>query len=144
MKRTLTIIIVAFMCAGCAQTINTYGIENIDTIPKGDYALFLYSSGAGDRLRAVFLKNPDAGVEVVPYSVQITTATGTVRDALTFMEKASGYKRISFQGVTHKGKPIGYLLSFDWYGFTRDRIEPLLFEREGKIYFTAREYRRDD
>lgn len=125
--------------AGCAQAIGTFGIGSIEAIPKTTYTTYLYSSGEGGRLRAVLLKSPDADVEIIPYSVQITTATGTVENALSFMEKTGLYRNIYFQGVTYKGKTIGYLLTFGYHSFSRDSLEVNLYEQGGKIYFAVSE-----
>jgi hypothetical protein len=123
----------------CAQTITTTGIATLDSIPKATYTMYTYVAPATPQLRAVFLKSPDAGVEVVPYSVQITTATGTVDDALAFLEKGPGFKRTSFQSVEFRGKTVGYLLVPERHSFARRYIEVNLYERDGKIYFVPSE-----
>jgi hypothetical protein len=144
MKTAKTLFLFAVLIlAGCAQSITTFGIRDYDGIPKATYTMYLYSGGISERLRAVFLKSPEAGVEVVPYSVQIITAAGTVENALTFMEKAGAYSRISFQGVTYQGKTIGYLLTFGTHSISGERLEVSFYERGGKVFFTAREYGRD-
>ncbi len=130
--------------AGCIQAIDTYSIRDINSIPQIEYTAYLYSSGEGEVLRAVFLTNPDSGIEVIPYSIQITTAKGTPADALKFMEKSSSSRQIECQGVNYKGKLIGYLLTHGYHSFSRDSIGINLHEREGKVYFSVWEKRYDD
>jgi hypothetical protein len=129
--------------AGCAQAINTYGVGDIDAIPKVEYTAYHYSSGAGERLRAVFLKSPDSDIDVIPYSIQITTGKATPEEARKFMERGRYSKNIDYQGVTYKGKPIGYLLTYRYHSFSRDSIEINLFERDGKVYFSVWEKKYD-
>lgn len=140
----LLLITVLAVLAGCIQAIDMYSIRDIDSIPQMEYTAYLYSSGEGEVLRAVFLKNPDSGIEVVPYSIQIATAKGTPADALKFMERGSSAGQIECQGVTYKGKPIGYLLTRRYYGFSSESIEINLYEREGKVYFSVSEKKHDD
>jgi hypothetical protein len=123
----------------CAQAVTTTGIWTLDSIPKATYTMYAYATSATPQLRAVFLKTTDAGVEVVPYSVQITTATGTVDDALAFVEKGVGYKQTFFQRVEFRGKTIGYLLVTERHSFGRRYININLYERDGKIYFAPSE-----
>ncbi|MEK7267586.1 MAG: hypothetical protein AABZ98_03235, partial [Nitrospirota bacterium] len=123
------------MLAGCVQAVSTYTIDDFKTIPKVVYTAYLYSSGIGERLRAVFLKSPETDVEIVPYSRQITTAKVTFSDALTFMEKVGDFRNISIQGVKYKEKTIGYLLTFARPLSPRESIEADVYERDGKIYF---------
>jgi len=130
--------------AGCVQAVSTYNIDDYKAVPKGVYTAYLYSSGIGEKLRAVFLKRPDADVEVVPYSRQIITAKVTFSDALTFMEKAGEFRNISIQGVKYKEKTIGYLLSFQRHASMRESIEVNLYERNGKIYFAVTERKYDE
>ena len=126
------------------QAVSTYTIDDFKTIPKVVYTAYLYSSGIGERLRAVFLKSPETDVEIVPYSRQITTAKVTFSDALTFMEKAGDFRNISIQGVKYKEKTIGYLLTFARPLSPRESIEADVYERDGKIYFAVKEKRYDE
>lgn len=144
--RRLSIICVLslIVLAGCMQAVSTYNIDDYKTVPKVVYTAYLYSSGIGERLRAVFLKSPETDVEIVPYSRQITTAKVTFSDALTFMEKAGDFKNISIQGVKYKEKTIGYLLTFTRPLSPRESIEADVYERDGKIYFSVREKRYDE
>lgn len=130
--------------AGCVQTVTTYNIDDYKTVPKVVYTAYLYSSGIGERLRAVFLKTPETDVEIVPYSRQITTAKVTFSDALTFMEKVGDFRNISIQGVKYKEKTIGYLLTFERHASMRESIEVNLYERNGKIYFAVSERKHDE
>lgn len=123
--------------AGCVQAINTYGVGDFNAIPKVEYTAYQYSSGAGEGLRAVFLKSPDSDVDIIPYSIQITTGKATPEEARKFMEKGSHFRNIEYQGVTYKGKPIGYLFTYGYHSFSRDSIEINLFERGGKVYFSV-------
>ncbi len=128
----------------CARTVTTAGIRTIGSIPNETYTLYAYVAPTAPQLRAVFLKSPEAGVEVVPYSVQIITMAGTVDDALAFVEKGAGYKRTSFQKVEFRGKTVGYLLAPERHSFARRYIEINLYEREGKIYFAPSELGSND
>ena len=130
--------------AGCVQTVTTYNIDDYKTVPKVVYTAYLYSSGIGERLRAVFLKSPETEVEIVPYSRQITTVKVTFSDALTFMEAVGDFKNISIEGVKYKEKTIGYLLTFSRPTSPRESIEVNVYERDGKIYFSVRERKHDE
>jgi len=130
--------------AGCVQTVTTYNIDDYKMVPKVVYTAYLYSSGIGERLRTVFLKTPETDVEIVPYSIQITTAKVTFSDALTFMEKVGDFKNISIEGVKYKDKTIGYLLTFSRPTSPRESIEVNVYERDGKIYFSVTEKHYDE
>lgn len=123
--------------AGCVQAIDTYGVRDFNAIPKVEYTAYRYSSGTGERLRAVFLKSADSDIEIIPYSIQITTGKATPEEARAFMERGSHFRNIVYQGVTYKGKPIGYLFTYGYHSFSRDLIEIHLFERDGKVYFSV-------
>jgi len=144
MRRLSVIFLILMVLAGCVQAVSTYSIDDYKTVPKGVYTAYLYSSGIGEKLRAVFLKSPDADVEVVPYSRQIITAKVTFSDALTFMEKVGDFKNISIEGVKYKEKTIGYLLTFSRPLSPRETIEVNLYERDGKIYFAVTERKHDE
>jgi len=144
--RRLSIIAVLSLAvlAGCVQTVSTYTIDDFKTVPKVVYTAYFYSSGIGERLRAVFLKTPETDVEIVPYSRQITTAKVTFSDALTFMEEVGDFKNISIEGVKYKERTIGYLLTFARPLSPRESIEADVYERNGKVYFSVREKRYDE
>lgn len=145
MRRLSVICVLSLIVlAGCVQAVSIYNIDDYKTVPKVVYTAYLYSSGIGERLRAVFLKTPETDVEIVPYSRQITTAKVTFSDALTFMEKAGDFKNISIQGVKYKEKTIGYLLTFSRPLSPRESIEADVYERDGKIYFAVKEKRYDE
>ena len=145
MLRSIRVLFLISLLAflGCAQAVSTFTLRDHDSIPKTSYTTYLYSAGSAEKLRAVFLKSPETDVEIVPYSIQIITASGTLQDALNFMEKTAAYRRVNFQGVTYKGKTIGYLLTYDQPIFARESIEVNLFERNGKVYFSVTEKRFD-
>jgi len=128
----------------CTQAVTTVGIGDPDSIPQAVYTMYLYVAPTAPQLRAVFLKNPDAGAEVVPFSVQITSATGTAGDALAFLDERPGFKRVSIQRVELRGKTIGYLLVPERHSFARRYIEVNLYERNGKIYIVPSEQGVDD
>ena len=123
----------------CAQSVTTIGVGSLDSIPKTTYTMYLYVAPTAPQLKAVFLKSPDSAVEVVPYSVQIATATATPEEALARVEKGPGFKRISFYRVDLRGKTIGYLLMPERHSFARRYIDVNIYEREGKIYFVPSE-----
>jgi hypothetical protein len=141
MKKAGIFIFMILIGAGCAQSVSTQSIGSIDAIPKEDYTLFLYSAGTAERLRAVFLQSPDSGVEVVP-SNQVIKQTGTASDAIRFMEKSGIRSRV--EKVMYEGRTIGYLLTSGRHSFAaREWIDVSLYERGGKIYFTATEHRQE-
>ncbi len=145
MRRLSVIAVLSLIVlAGCVQAVSTYNIDDYKTVPKVVYTAYLYSSGIGERLRAVFLKSPETDVEIVPYSRQITTAKVTFDDALTFMEKVGDFRNISIQGVKYKEKTIGYLLTFTRPLSRRESIEADVYERNGKIYFSVTERKYDE
>lgn len=126
--------------AGCAQPVTTVGIASPDALPKASFKAYLFSAGIGSRFRAVLLKNPESDIEIVPFSVQITTAPSiTVDHAIAFMNQAGGYKTIYYQGVVYKGKTVGYLLTHGSFIFSRDAYEADLSERGGKVYFSMKQ-----
>ncbi len=123
----------------CAQSINIVGVESIDSIPKATYKTYTYVAPSAPQLRAVFLESPDSNVEIVPYSVQITSTASTPDEALAWLEKGPGFKRISFYRVDFRGKTIGYLLLPERHSFARRYIEVNLYERGGRIFFVPSE-----
>ncbi|MBI5633564.1 MAG: hypothetical protein HZA15_08820 [Nitrospirae bacterium] len=144
MKKTALFLLLSLMLAGCAQTVTTYGLDSIDTVPKTTYTLYEYSSGPSGRYRAVLLKLSESTVEVVPYSLQISTLQGTLYDALHFMGSDNYHKYMPVFGVRYNGRTVGYLLGPVRHTFSRDSIETNLFEREGKIYFSVFERNYND
>ena len=140
MKTIGTITLLALVTAlACAQTITITGIGTIDSIPKATYTMYFYVAPTTERLRAVFLKIPDADVEIIPYSVQTTTVTGTVDDALTFLEHGTGIQSVTPRMVTFRGRKIGYLLAPERHMFSNQYIDVNIYERNGRIYFNPAE-----
>ena len=134
-------VILLVTSAGCAQTVQMQDVERVDSIPKTTYTAYFYAYGEADLFRAVLLKFPESDAEIVPYSVQIYQATSTFEDAMAFMHKGKGYKNVDVREVTHRGKTIGYLLTYRTYTgiFSRGSVEVQVYERGGKIYFGVRE-----
>jgi hypothetical protein len=83
------------------------------------------------------LKDPGSEVEVVPNSVQIEKTTGTYEDAIAFMQRGAGYRRVTIQTVSYKGKAVGYLLTQPRFVLGMEYIEVHLFDHGGKIYFSV-------
>ena len=138
-KKFIWLMVAALSLSGCAQSVSTFAIKGIDSPSTTAYTMYQYSSGAGERLRAVLLKNPESDVEIIPYSVQITTTKGTLDDGYRFMERGNIYRQTSMLGVSYKGKTIGYLITSQKHMFSRDAIDVSLFERDGKVYFSVYE-----
>ena len=55
------------------------------------------------------------------------------------MRATRGDRTIFTQVVSYKDTPIGYLLSYDQPGYNMERININLTERNGIVYFSARE-----
>src|SRR4030065_1015703 len=116
----LIFLVIVIVLAGCTQSINTYSVGDITAMPKIEYTAYFYSSGIGEGLRAAFLKSPDSDIDVIPYSIQITTGKATPEEVLRFMEKGKHYRNIDYQGITYKDKLIGYLFTYRYSSFSRD------------------------
>ena len=139
----LIFLVIVIVLAGCTQSINTYSVGDITAMPKIEYTAYFYSSGIGEGLRAIFLKSPDSDVDIIPYSIQITTGKATLEEAFKFMEKGRYYRNVDSHGIAYKGKLIGYLFTYRYSSFSRDSIEINLSERGGKVYFSVLEKNRD-
>jgi hypothetical protein len=138
MKKLIIILLfITLILAGCAQTVMTSRITDYEKIPEVKYETYIYVSGEGGRLRAVFLKDPGTDVEVVPYSIEMSKVESTFDDAMDFMTIHRKYKMVSVDEVRYKGDLIGYLLTHQTHSFKRVYIEVSLYERNGKIYFTV-------
>lgn len=137
MKKLFILLLSCMILAGCAQSLSKYHIENIDSIPNITYEMYTYAGGEGRKLRAVFLKDPTTDVEVVPYSIQITKSTGSLDDALAFMTTWPKYKKVYIDAITYKGTLAGYIITHSYHPFKRYYIEPHIFERNGKIFFSV-------
>jgi hypothetical protein len=145
-QRVISFLFLSVFLAGCARTVpvSTYSLGSIDSPPATTYTMYQYSSGSGERLRAVLLKHPESNVEIVPYSVQIVETKGSLEDAYRFMDRGNLFKHTSVLGVTYQGKTIGYLMEHRRHTFSRDSIETDFFERDGKVYFSVIERRYND
>lgn len=145
MRSTKTLFLLFLLVlTGCTSAIQMQGIERLEGVPKDNYVTYLYSAGGAERFRAAFLKLPGSDAEVIPYSLQITKTTGTFEDAIAFMQRGPGYKKVDIQSVSYKGKQIGFLLTQPTYTLGRNYIEVNLFESGGKIYFSVWEKYFDD
>lgn len=138
------LLLLSFFLSACAQTVSTYSLGVSDTIPKSTYTQYQYSSGVNQRLRAVFLKNPESDIEIIPYSVQIETIKGSLDDAYNFLDRGIGHRHISVQGVRYQGKTIGYLMVLEKHMFSRDEMGITLYEKNGKVYFSVSERTYND
>ena len=128
---------ILFLLAGCAQTVTQARVNDYSRISDVKYETHIYISGEGGRLRAVFLKAPDADVEIVPYSIEMSKQESTFDDAMDFMTIHHKYKMVRVDEVRYKGELIGYLLTHPMHSFQRVYIEVSLYERNGRIYFTV-------
>jgi len=138
------LLLLSFFLTGCVQTVSTYSIGGVESLPKATYIQYQYSSGASERLRAVMLKNPESDVEIIPYSVQITTTRGSLEDAYHFLDRGISHRYISVLGVRYQEKTLGYLLVPEKHIFARDGIEATLYEKNGKVYFSVFERSYND
>jgi hypothetical protein len=135
----ILLFLILLVLAGCTRTIQVQGVEKIEGISNLNYVTYLYSSGPGERFRAAFLKDPSSDLDVIASSIQIRKTTGTVEDAIGFMQRGQGYKRVDIQSVSYNNKHVGYLITQPAFALAREYIEVNLFERGGKIYFSVRE-----
>jgi hypothetical protein len=142
--KKLVLLLFPFLIAGCVQTIGTRDLDKKESIPSISYEAYFFIAGMSERSRAVFLKKPDAGVEVEPYSSEIMGSTASYAEAMSFMREKRGARTITTQVVSYKEKPIGYLLSYDQPGIDMERVYINLTERNGVIYFSAREITQAD
>ena len=146
MKSFKALILLWLLVSGCMQAVQTERLERYDAVPRLNYVMYLYSSGVGERLRTVFLKNPESDVEIVPYSVGIIKTSGTFDDAMAFMRHGISYQSVEVEKVTYKGKLIGHLLTYPAFSayyntLERESLVVNLFERDGKVYFSVSERR---
>ena len=146
MKSFKVLILLLLSVSGCVQAVQTELMGSYDAVPRLNYVIYLYSSGVGERLRTVFLKNPESDVEIVPYSAGIIKTSGTFDDAMAFMQRGISYQSVQVEKVTYKGKSIGYLLTFPAFSayyntLERESLVVNLFERDGKVYFSVSERR---
>lgn len=144
MIKKLVLLLLPFLIAGCVQTIRTSDLGKKEGVPAISYEAYFFAAGISERSRAVFLKHPDANVEVVPSTNEITTTTASYAEAMSFMKEKRGVRTISTQKVTYNDRPLGYLLSYDQPGIDMERVNIDLTERNGIIYFSAREMTKTD
>lgn len=125
--------VVSMSLIGCSLTpLQTYTLANYHSVAAMKYTLYLYSSG---QLKAVFLKSPEANVEVLAYSPEIIQASGTPEDVMAFMRRGI-YRNIDVKSVEFKDKVIGYLFTYREIGVTAgpSYLVVDLFERNDKIF----------
>jgi hypothetical protein len=138
-------LILPFLFAGCVQNVRTAELNPKERIPSNTYEAYFFVAGSGDKSRAVFLIEPDSGVEVLPYSSDITSTTSSYPEAMNYMKEKRGMRPISTQKVFYKDKFIGYLLTYEKERVDREEMTVNVFEKGGKVYFSAREiFRADD
>ncbi len=138
-KRRIMALLLFLPVVACAPAVTTVGVGNPESIPQAVYTMYLYSAPDTPQLKAAFLKSPDAGAEIVPFSVQVTTAAGTVKDALAYIGERPGFRRVAVQRVELRGSTIGYLLLPERHSFARRYIEVHFYERNGKIFLLPSE-----
>lgn len=145
MKRILVIFLFFSLAGGCASTLVTERLKGVDNVPNVRYDAYLYSSGESERFRAVLLLNPDSKAEVVYSARQVEKAPATVREAIAFMQKGVGHWPVEVRRVELRGSTVGYLLlRVRSTGLVpREHLEVNLFEKDGKIHFSAWEQKPD-
>jgi hypothetical protein len=130
------------LMAGCAQNIRYHDMDARPKTPSISYEAYFYMEGLGEKSRAVFLKFPDAQVDVVASAQAITSTTSTLSEAYSFMNEVRGLRKVTALYLTYKDKPLGYLIKYtDDHDATRGRDAIIidLYESGGKIRFNARE-----
>ncbi|HTZ16838.1 MAG TPA: hypothetical protein VMB78_00200 [Dissulfurispiraceae bacterium] len=137
-KKTV-FLLVAVLIAGCAQNIRSHDVRSTEEIPAISYEAYLFVAGISERSRVAFLRHPDADMDIEPASPEIISTTITYPAAMTFMQMKKGMRSISTEVITYKGKPLGYLISYNQGGTNYEFVETNFTERGGKIYFSARE-----
>ena len=144
MVKKIAAIMIVLLLAGCAQTLSFRTLDKKEGIPSISYEAYFFTAGISERSRAVFLKIPDSEVIVQPYSSEIVASTATYKEALSFMYEKRGARTISTQVVSYKDGPVGYLLRYDQAGVNMETININLTEKNGVIFFNAREETRAD
>jgi|GEM_PF-5741194 len=142
MKKYLLFLLVIFL-AGCTQNMSFHDMETHKRAPNINYEAYFYVEGSLDRSRAVFLKHPEAQIDIVASSPQITATTATYSNALAYMHEAKGLRKVVTRYVTYMEKPLGILITYDSSSLPTDKgiyeIVVELYEFKGKIYFKAYE-----
>ncbi len=130
MKRLSVLLVLLLVSTGCARSLRTVALGDINSVPEAVYDAYIFSADGG--LKAVLLKGPGSSVDVVAYSSEIVVIRGTPREVLAFLGKNL---HPSVEGVNLDGKTVGYLLISDRKLFEARSLRVDLFARGGKIYF---------
>jgi hypothetical protein len=142
MKKYLLVLMI-FILAGCMQNIRFHDTDTQKRTPNISYEALYYVEGSGDKSRAVFLRHPEAPIDVVASSPQITATTSTYGDAIAYMNETRGLRKVITRFVTYKDKPLGYLISFDddhsATETTNHEIVIEIYEFKGAVHFKAAE-----
>jgi len=144
MTKKLVLLLLPFLIFGCAQDLRFHDLGKKEKVPAISYEAYFFVAGISERSRAVFLKMPDVEIAVEPASPEIVSTTATYSEAMTFMIEKRLMRSITTQTVTYKDKPLGYLLTYDQAGVNGENVITNLYERGGKIYFSAREDSRSN
>jgi hypothetical protein len=144
MINELVLLLLPLVIFGCAQDLRFHDLDKKEKVPAISYEAYFFVTGISERSRAVFLKKPDVEIPIEPASPEIVSTTATYSEAMTFMIEKRLMRSITTQTVTYKDKPLGYLLSYDQPGVNGETVITNLYERDGKIYFSAREDTRTD
>ena len=139
MLKKLVLLLVTISVAGCVQTISTRNLDKKEGIPQVSYSAYFFSAGISERSRAVLLINADSGVEARADSTDITSTTASYAEALAFMREKKSARTVSTHLVSYKDKPVGYLLTYDQPGNNAETVNVTISEKNGVIYFNARE-----
>ena len=139
MTRRLVLLLLSFLIFGCAQDLRFHNLAKKEKVPSISYEAYFFVAGIAEKSRAVFLKMPDVDISIEPASPEIVSTTATYAEAMTFMIEKRLMRSITTQTVTYKDKPLGYLLTYDNAGVNGEKVITNLYERGGKIYFSAQE-----
>jgi hypothetical protein len=139
MTNRLILLVLPFLIFGCSQNIRLHDLDTKEKVPAISYEAYFFVTGLSERSRAVFLKKPDIEIAVEPASPEIVSTTATYPEAMTFMLDRRYMRSITTQTVIYKDKPLGYLLTYNQPGLDGEVVVTNLYERDGKIYFNARE-----
>ncbi len=139
MIRKLVLLLLPFFIFGCAQDLRFHNLDKTEQVPAISYEAYFFVAGISERSRAVFLKKPDVEIAIEPASPEIISTTATYVEAMAFMIEKRLMRSITTQTVTYEDKPLGYLLTYDQAGVNGEKVITNLYERGGKIYFSAQE-----
>jgi len=144
MIEKLVLLLLPLFIAGCVQDLRFHDLGKTEKVPAISYEAYFFVAGVSERSRAVFLKIPDLEIAIEPASPEIVSTTATYVEAMAFMKEKRLIRSITTQRVTYEDKPLGYLLTYDQAGVNGENVITNLYERGGKIYFSAREDTRSD